>query len=267
MFVDQLCDFVEFCDSLPGKTLILGDFNVHFDVPTKVDKFLQVMDIFSLSQSVNAPTHKDGHILDLVLYRQSDDFLISTKVETDLKSDHFAVTCKLNVPKPTPQSTTVTFRPLKSIDKTAFRQDLSDSLSSDCSASVYNSTLRTVLDKHAPVRQRTFRQRKPTPWFSAVSDQFLKLKRERRKAEAAWLKSGKLTVFKQVYETIKRKVIDLVDHAKTTFYSDKLQNSKNCKELFSNFNTIVGKSNSPSLPNTHSPEALPSVFADYCNCL
>ena len=75
------------------------------------------------------------------------------------------------------------------------------------------------------------------------------MKRERLRAERCWLKS-KLTVHKQIYENIKKKVTDLVDNAKTAFYSFKTQTRNSCKELFHNFNAILGKKNSTPLPSS-----------------
>ena len=108
----------------------------------------------------------------------------------------------------------------------------------------------SVLDKHAPLCHCTVRTRKPTPWFSSIAEQtFRELKRERRQAEGRWLKS-KLTVHKQIYDSIKQKVTNLVDKAKQAYYSAKIQSSKTCKQLFQNFNTILGKSRSSPLPST-----------------
>ena len=64
----------------------------------------------------------------------------------------------------------------------------------------------------------TVRTRKPTPWFSSIAEQLCELKRERRQAERRWLQS-KLTVHKQIYDSIKQKVTNLVDKAKQAYYS------------------------------------------------
>ena len=75
------------------------------------------------------------------------------------------------------------------------------------------------------------------------------MKQESQRAERYQLKSKltnrctKLTVHKQMYENIKREVTDLVDNAKTAFFSSKIQASKTCRELFKNVNTINGKKN------------------------
>ena len=100
------------------------------------------------------------------------------------------------------------------------------------------------------------------PWFSSIAEQFCELKRERRQAERRWLKS-KLTVHKQIYDSIKQKVTNLVDKAKQAYYSAKIQCRTTCKQLFQNFNTILGKSRSSPLPSTFDSDDLPNVFSDY----
>ena len=95
----------------------------------------------------------------------------------------------------------------------------------------YNNHLCSVLDKHASLCLCTVRTRKPTSWFSSIAELFCELKRERRQAERRWLKS-KLTVHKQIYDSIKQKVTNLVDKSKQACYSAKIQCSTTCKQLF-----------------------------------
>ena len=70
-------------------------------------------------------------------------------------------------------------------------------------------------------------------------------------------------VHKQIYDSIKQKVTNLVDKAKQAYYSAKIQSSTTCKQLFQNFNTILGKSRSSPLPSTFDSDNLPNVFSDY----
>ena len=90
MFFDPFCDFLEHSDSLPGKTLLMGDFNFHFEnlENNNSGKLHDIIDIFNLTQSVTEPTHNQGHLLDLVLSKQSDNILLSTKLHRGLTSDH-----------------------------------------------------------------------------------------------------------------------------------------------------------------------------------
>jgi exonuclease III len=264
MFFEQFQDFLEHCDTLPGKTLLMGDFNIHVDDVNdpNAKKLFTLLDMFCFSQSVVGSTHKLGHTLDLILYRSSDDVLSTSFVNSDLKSDHSAVMCRLNVPKPAPEPVVIMYRSISKIDKQAFRDDLSMAVSPDCSVVEYNALLKSVLDTHAPLRQRTLRPRKFNPWFSGIAEQFGTLKRERRQAERRWLKS-RLTVHKEIFESIKHRISDLVDSAKTSFFSAQILATSTCKELFRTFNSLLGRQTDSPLPTTHDPETLPTVFSDY----
>ena len=217
--------------------------------------------MFNLTQSISEPTHNQGHLLDFVFSKQSNNILISTNIHHELTSDYTAVMCKLDVSVPV-QPETFSYRCLKKIDTGAFKQDLSHVVSQASSISDYNNRLCSVLNKHAALCRYTVRKRKPTPWFSSIAEQFCDLKRERQQAERQWLKS-KLTVHKQIYDSIKQKVTNFVDKAKQTYYSAKIQSSKTCKQLFQNFNTILGKNSSSPLPSTFESPDLPNVFSDY----
>ena len=98
LFVEQLSAFLEYCNSIPGYLLILGDFNFHFDRPTDqhISKILDLLKIFNLAQSVNLPTHTHGHILDWITYRPDDKILLSSSVSSELTSDHFTLLCSLD---------------------------------------------------------------------------------------------------------------------------------------------------------------------------
>ena len=203
--------------------------------------------MFNLTQSVSEPTHNQGHLLDLVFSKQNDNILIL---------------CKLDVSVPVQKPETFSYRCLKKIDTGAFKQDLSHAVSQVSSISDYNNCLCSVLDKHAPLCRCTARTWKPTPWFNSTAEQFCELKRERRQAERRWLKS-KLTVQKQIYDSIKQKVTNLVDKTKQAYYSAKIQSSATCKQLFQNFNTILGQNRSSLLPSRFDSDDLPNVFSDY----
>ena len=87
-----------------------------------------ISEIFSLSQSVNEPTHKHGHLLDLVFHRHNECLLHSTCLDHGLTSDHIAVLCQLDIPKPAIQPVTTQFRSISKIDKNSFKQDLAQSI-------------------------------------------------------------------------------------------------------------------------------------------
>ena len=101
-----------FFDHFSDKTLLMGDFNFHFEnlENNNSRKLHDIIDIFNLTQSVTEPTHNQGHLLDLVLSKQSDNILLSTKLHHGLTFDHTAILCKLDVfvPLQEPETSLIT---------------------------------------------------------------------------------------------------------------------------------------------------------------
>ena len=54
------------------------------------------------------------------------------------------------------------------------------------SVDLYNKVLAELLNKHAPMKNLSVIQRKPSPW---IDDSILEMKRKRRQAERTWRKS------------------------------------------------------------------------------
>ena len=102
MFFDQFSDFLEHSDSLPGKILLMGDFNFHFENVENNNsrKMHDIICMFNLTQSVSEPTHNQGHLLDLVFSKQSDNIFICINLHHGLTSDRTAILCKLDVSVP-----------------------------------------------------------------------------------------------------------------------------------------------------------------------
>ena len=75
---NQFSSFLEHSDSLPGKTLLMSNFNFYFEnvANSNSRKLHNVIDMFNLTECVSKPTHNQGHLLDLVFSKQSDNILI-----------------------------------------------------------------------------------------------------------------------------------------------------------------------------------------------
>ena len=124
-FLSEFDTFVDFVNSLNSKLIIAGDFNLHVDVPTKSDvsHFLTTVLSASLTQHVIGLTHDLGHTLDLVISRESDHLITDCHIGS-LLSDHFVVSCTVQLTKPQPVKTTVTTRKLNRVDCESFKCDL-----------------------------------------------------------------------------------------------------------------------------------------------
>ena len=247
-------------------TVIFGDLNFHFNKPnhSSTMKMNQILDMFDLSQSVTQPTHNHGNILDCVIFRQSDNVLMDVSVNQDLSSDHYCVVASFDINVPSSKAVFKYLRSIKSIDKDEFRNDLIANVSPSQCASVdkLENVLLSLLDKHAPLVRRKITDGKCDPWYSDIKDQVIEAKKQRRRAEKKWVKTG-LTVFHQMYTSAKKLVTDIISKAKTSYFTAKIENSSNSKELYNVCGIMSGKEKSSPLPTTHSLEQLPQVFCDF----
>ena len=101
-FLTEFDNFITEVDNIPGKHLLLGDFNIHIDEPSKSETsiFLTTLSSSDLHQFVSGLTHNHEHTLDLVIGRQEDDLVHDCMTHDNLISDHHAILFKLNRKKP-----------------------------------------------------------------------------------------------------------------------------------------------------------------------
>ena len=187
------------CDEL---LLICGDFNVHVDFPSDADtiRLKDLLNSMGLVQHVKLPTHIHGHTLDLIITRQADDIVDGEALPERYFSDHAAVICKLSVAKPPLRIKHAEYRKLKSIDITKLKEDIRNSqLYQDPPNDLnmllhcYNTTLRSLLDDHAPVCSRHVSTRPRPPWFIYVRLVGTELE-GREKMEGKWSPSRSCSI-------------------------------------------------------------------------
>ena len=111
-----------------------------------------------LQQHITVPTHKDGHTLDLLITRSSDDSLTSNISVNEGVSVHDMITCSLELQRPCAPKKSITTRNIKSIDSSLFCNDIKNSVllrnyeysSVMQNVDNYNNCLSSVLHIHAP---------------------------------------------------------------------------------------------------------------------
>ena len=127
-FLKEVRDFLEYCNILRGKLIILGDFNIHFDCPSipLTSKMLDILSTFDIAQGVLEPTHRRGHIIDWLLYRESGRLVRSCSVSHTVLSvnKQAPVLCLLEVTRPQRQPVFRETRNLRAIDRDKLRSDL-----------------------------------------------------------------------------------------------------------------------------------------------
>jgi exonuclease III len=98
-FLTEFENFISEVALMPRKVVVIGDFNIHVDLPSKpeVKRFLTSLDTSGFHQHVTTPTHSHGHILDLVISRPDDNIVRPCWVQDDLLSSatfyHYTVHC------------------------------------------------------------------------------------------------------------------------------------------------------------------------------
>ena len=134
--------------------VLLWDFNIHIDNTSNstTSQFLDIIQTAGLF--VNLPTHKAGHILDLVTSRPS--FVKDVRLDVLYISDHSPVYCYLDLLKPRSIRKEVSSRNYRRVNLCTVQEliEKSESLLADVTSAVYlyNQNISSVLDKVAPLR-------------------------------------------------------------------------------------------------------------------
>ena len=99
MFTEQLPDFLDYVNSLPGFVCLVGDMNIHIDNPLQshTKQTLSTLCLYGHVQVINKPTHRCGHIIDWVVVRPDDDIHRKSTVSDSLESDHYCTKSYFNV--------------------------------------------------------------------------------------------------------------------------------------------------------------------------
>ena len=249
-FIPEMSDLLTTLCTTSANTIILGDLNIHVDTPScqPAADFLQLLDSLNLQQHVDAPTHSRGHTIDLVI---SNSAPISNLQVYDLGvSDHRVVSMELPFPSShTKPKRQIHFRNVKNINMDALALDLqhlssgsTDSLSVADSVDLYNQSLSSLLDLHAPLTSRSVSFSRSAPWYTS---ELRTMKAAGRVLERR-LKASDLTVHKQAYREHRRAYAEALNNARSRFYSAIINNSPgNSKQLFSTVHHLL----KPPLPS------------------
>ena len=222
---------------------------------------MSTLNLYSLVQVINKPTHRCGHIIDWVIVRP-DDYIHRKSTFTDsLESDHYCTKSYFIIYVSKPSTLYRTVRNIANIDRTSFIAELSSvsEFSSVEYANLFCDYLRTVLDKHALPSLRKVITRSSYPWFESIRDELFIANRERRQAERKW-RNTKLTIFKDLYGQAKHKISKLVHTAKCKFYTEGIALASSSKELHQIVNTLSNRHPPKILPTIYPSADLPSIF-------
>ncbi|XP_072048781.1 uncharacterized protein [Amphiura filiformis] len=207
--------FLNAVDLLPGRSVVLGDFNIHMDMPDERDtkSMLAILESLSFEQLVDEPTHVKGHTLDLVIVKENDHVVKPYDIHPVHVSDHFLILCDIDFKKQSIVRATNVYkaRNFRNIDPVAFEEDLVFKLNTTDDSmdeahvdlvQFYNKTCSQVLETHAPAKEKPCTVRIKPEWFNqTVQD----ARRLRRRSERRWRKT-RTEVDRQAYIDSQRKL-------------------------------------------------------------
>ena len=265
-FVEEFTPFLDDIALGKNRVMLCGDFNLHMDNVSdkKSVEFKELVEPYGLKQFVDQPTHRRNHILDLIFTRDGDNLILDLTVKNNFISDHFWIICSLMVARPIQLPKIVKFRKIKEIDPDLFKADILSSkignpTSDDLSqlTSDYSTVLTSILDKHAPEKEKKVILRPNAPWYT---DKIKSEKRDCRAKERKW-RTSKLTIDEEIFRKQQDHVASEIEKAKQEYYSDKINDSD--KNMYQVANKLLNKSKSVSLPLYKSPKDIANRFNNF----
>ena len=271
-FLSEFSDLLETLATTPAELIITGDFNFHVDLPSApfTTPFFDLLNTFDLFQHVNFPTHSAGHTLDLLLTRSSSNVVSSICSSDPSISDHCAIIAALTLPfNSRPPPTTKIARNYRSINPTNFSNDILQSAlhttpasSLDSYVSLFNSTLSSILDKHAPPKTVSCSSRPRKPF---ITPEIISEKKKRSKLETIYRRS-KTPANLHNFKIQSKHVSKLITTSRRSFYRSFITNSSdNPRKLWSAFDGLLSRKLPPSLPTSLSNSTLASSFLKFFN--
>lgn len=107
-----------------------------------------------------------------------------------------------------------------------------------------NTTLKSIIDKHAPWRKKTMTQRAQAPW---LSDEIRSAKCHRRIAECNWW-STKSESDWRTFKLLRNKAVLLMNKARCEFYTDFISNISGQRKLFAGTKKLLNQSAETPFP-------------------
>lgn len=246
VFFAEFAAYVEIVLVSKEELLIPGNYNIHIDVAGDSDAntLSDFFESVGLQQHVEKHTHVQGHTLDLVISRRSDNIIEDSPRVDRFLSDHGTALFSLKSIKPSLLEKTISYRKLKSIDLNSFQSDLAATdlcrNPPEALEDLADSTLKVVLDKHARLITRSIKERPRVPCFN---EEIKMAKRKRRKAEKRRWRirlDSDLAAFK-----VKRNAATALMN--TNFIEE---NSGDQKKLFAASNRLPNRGSADCLPPT-----------------
>ena len=269
-FCDDLTDYCERNVTSPGRTIIVGDVNIHTNKELHPDTVLfhETLGGLGLKDHVDFVTHCLGNSLDAVMTFQ-DDPIVNTGIQGELFSDHHWVFFNISSSTSMHRVDEIAYRKIKLISTDVFAGDISheleqldaDQLDLEPCLALYNSTLMKVLGQHAPIKRKPVPNWKWVPWLTeAIRDEI----RKHRWMECVWRRDRVNLDKYQDFCSQHRLVSILLFATEKEYYHDTFhEHSGNIKQVFKLCDSLLGRGKEQSLPPGLNNQELADKFNEF----
>jgi hypothetical protein len=269
-FVSDFSILLDDLISSPSELIISGDFNLHVDSPSSppVASFLASLTTLHLQQHVTFPTHIHSHTLDLLISRTTSNVVTSVAWIYPFISDHYAVLADLIIPTSARASPIIRLtRSIRTINVSAFSTDILNSplysvkpSTLEAFVALFNSTLLSLLDKHAPLKSTSFAPRCQKPY---ITPSIRAAKKIRSKLETIYRRTrslSDLTLFKNQCRALSK----LISSSKRLYYRSLISSHQNQpRQLWAAINSLLSRNIPTVLPASSSFSTLASSFLKF----
>ena len=251
-----------------SRLIFAGDFNIHVNNNQQPDSiaFNDLLASYDCKQYIETPTHTSGNTLDLCIVPHQSQLSVNNISQDDYLSDHCFISFNINVTRPPVAKVPVKFRKLKAINRDDLRADLDlvcndlIKLEGEALAHSYDTELKALLNKHAPVVSKLVPDRKKVAWFDAEANN---LRKDVRKLENKWKKSSNPDDLANM-KNARRLYRKTLREKKSTHFKEAIYNAKgNNRQLYAVTNGLMGKDRKNPLPPANSDADLAEDFASF----
>ena len=271
VFIEEFYSFLEILSINYSNLVICGDFNIHVNKPTEtfVSNFNDILDTFSLSQSVHCPTHKLGNTLDLILH----DNLVTIdniNIEKPDRGDHYQIFFDINCNIKINSKREITFRNFKNVNLDNFKVDIEnasnifiqtcDRNNFSSSLSLFNQMFGDIVESHAPLITKQVNVNTQPGW---LDQEFKSARSQRRKLYETW-KTTRDPTDRQRFETTRDQVNDLSVTKRKEYISKTISESRNAqRQLYNICYSLLDTEKGSLLPDYHDPSQLAKSFNNF----
>ena len=267
IFIDEFTEFLEMLSINTHKFVLSGDINFHLESnEVNAKRLNELFSTFNMIQYINFPTHNLGHTLDLVLSHSDSPTINNLSPHNVYLSDHYLIGFSIQVSPLSYSMKSISYRNAKAVINEHFISEIRERYNNEPSTdmkvavSVYDSLMRSITDKYAPVKTKLIKIVPSAPWFDA---EYLRLRKLRRKAEKKYRKSG-LFIDREEFINLRKQSTDLALKKKQEYYSRKInQCNGNRRSLYTCLNELLDTKQESVLPSHNSNTELANRFQNY----